>query len=46
VRARLYGAALVIALGIESIDPRRTPEARDRTRALSRAWVSALRGAS
>jgi GT2 family glycosyltransferase len=44
LRARLYGAALVLALGIESMDPRRTAEARRQTRVLSKAWMAALRG--
>jgi N-acetylglucosaminyl-diphospho-decaprenol L-rhamnosyltransferase len=45
LRARLYGGALVVALGVESIHPRRTRDAREHTRALFRAWRTALRGA-
>jgi GT2 family glycosyltransferase len=45
-RAALYGAAVVLALAAESLNPRRTSDARRRTRALSKAWATALRGSS
>jgi GT2 family glycosyltransferase len=45
LRARLYAATLVVALGAESVHPRRPPAARELTRAHLRAWRDAMRGA-
>jgi GT2 family glycosyltransferase len=46
VGAWLYGAATALALGLESLNPRRGDDAQRRARALSQAWVAALRGRS
>jgi N-acetylglucosaminyl-diphospho-decaprenol L-rhamnosyltransferase len=41
LRARAYAAALVLALGAEAIHPRRARQARARSSAWFRAWVTA-----
>jgi GT2 family glycosyltransferase len=42
LRASLYGAALVFALGLESIHPGRSRAGREHTRMLLKAWAAAL----
>ena len=43
LRARLYAWAMVSALGAESVHPRRSGGARERSRAAFRAWLTAAR---